>query len=144
MAGIVKNTHTHGGYHSGHPWYYLLGGKVLTLKQICNVVYEGSYRGYRADEIRAIAKRREPQRTAAIRKIRHDIIIELKADISRYRICVFQLHAHRRATDGLDIPNICNDIHVSVSLKHNHIVNGFAHLALLDELPAQQGDLFAL
>lgn len=144
MADNDKKPHTHCGYNAGHPWYYLLGGKVLTPKEIRDYVLANSYRGYRADDIRAIANRCEPQRSEAIRKIRMETLRELKADISRYRQCVFQLHEYRRATDGLPVPNVCVDVHTAVGLKQSHIINGFAHLALLDELPAQQGDLFAL
>ena len=67
---------------------------------------------------------------------------ELTKDISRYRQCVFQLRKLKDAEDIPETPSCCSDIHVAMSLKHNHIYNGFAHLALLDELPAQQGDLF--
>lgn len=144
MAGNFKERYSHGGYNAGHPWYYLLGGKVLTPKEIRESVIASSYRGYRADDIRAIANKPEPQRSEAIRKIRMETLRELKADIARYRHCVFQLHEYRRATDGLPVPNICADVHTAVGLKQSHIINGFAHLALLDELPAQQGDLFAL
>lgn len=144
MAEKHNKRGSHCGYHSGHPWYYLLGGKVLTPKEIRDCVAAGTYRGYRADDIRTLAKKPEPQRSTAIRKIRAQVTDELKADIARYRQYVFALHAHRRTTDGLETPRSCDDIHTAVSLKHNHIVNGFAHLALLNELPAQQGDLFAL
>jgi hypothetical protein len=34
------------------------------------------------------------------------------------------------------------DIHMSMSLKHNHIYNQFAHLLTLDELLGRQRDLF--
>jgi leucine dehydrogenase len=33
-------------------------------------------------------------------------------------------------------------VHVAISLKHNHLVNDFAHLVWLDELITRQGDLF--
>jgi len=36
----------------------------------------------------------------------------------------------------------CDDIHVSMSLKHAHIYNGFAHLNTLDNLPNRQCDFF--
>ena len=36
----------------------------------------------------------------------------------------------------------CNDIHTALSLKHNHLVNNFAHLITLDELLTKQMDLF--
>lgn len=144
MAENFKERYSHRGYNAGHPWYYLLGGKVLTPKEIRESVIAGSYRGYRADDIRTVANKCEPKRSEALRNIRQEVMRELKTDIARYRQCVFQLHEYRRATDGLPVPNVCADVHTAVSLKHNHIVNGFAHLALLDELPAQQGDLFGL
>lgn len=145
MGAILQEQHTHGGYHAGHPWYYLLGGLVLTPKEIRNAACAATYRGYRADDIRKLATLSEPRRRAAIEKVTDEIKSELQADIARYRQCVFELHEYRRTADPSEEPPICADIHVAISLKHNHIVNGFAHLALIDELPAPaQGDLFGL
>lgn len=133
-----------GGYHSGHPWYYLLGNRVLTPKQIRDDAKASSYRGYRADDIRAAIRKPEPQRSEFIRKIRMEVMADLRKDITRYRQCAVELHAYRREHGVEAFPRSCDDVHVAISLKRNHIYNGFAHLALLDELPAQQGDLFGL
>ena len=116
MAGNFKERCSHCGYNAGHPWYYLLGGKVLTPKEIRAHVITGNYRGYRADDIRALANKCERKRSEGLRKIRQEVMRELKADIARYRQCVFQLHEYRRATDGLPVPNVCADVHTAVLL----------------------------
>lgn len=131
-----------GGYYPGHPWYYLLGGRVLYPKEIRNQVKAATYRGYLKDDILATVARQEPQRSEALRKIRHEVEAGLRRDIARYRQCAFQLMNQLREEDRAARLICCDDVHVAISLKHNHIVNGFAHLALLDELPEQQGDLF--
>jgi len=92
-----------------------------------------------------VAKRAEPKRSEDLRKIRAKVIDDLYSDISRYRQVTFKLRAHRRDSTTNDLEAIsCDDIHVSMSLKHAHIYNGFAHLNTLDNLSQQQGDLFEL
>lgn len=131
-----------GGYNGGHPWCYLLGNPVLSLKQIRNKAISCSYRGYMSDDIRVAAKKAEPHRSIALRKFRLAILKQLANDILHYRKCVFNLRTYQDREGINQNPSICDDIHVAVSLKHNHIYNDFAHLAYLDELPNQQGDLF--
>jgi len=137
-----KNVKFIGGYDAGHPWYYLLGNPVLSLKQIRNKAIAGAYRGYMSDDIHLAARKAEPQRSIALRKFRLAILEQLANDISHYRKCVFNLRTYQDREGINPNPSICDDIHVAVSLKHNHIYNDFAHLACLDELPNQQGDLF--
>ena len=49
-------------YHPGHPWYYLLGGPRLRLKQIkANVSRE--YDGYLAYDIYSATNLPEPTRS---------------------------------------------------------------------------------
>jgi len=136
---------TCGGYHTGHPWYYLLGGMVPTLKQIRNEAIGSGYRGYMAEDIDTGANKAEPKRSEALRKIKAKVLDDLRGDISHYRQVTFKLHAHRRisATCEKEISS-CDEIHTSMSLKHAHIYNGFAHLHTLNNLPEQQGDLFEL
>ena len=135
---------THCGYNSGHPWYYLLGGKALAPKQIRDCAKASSYRGYREEKILAAGNKAEPKRSEALRKIRREVMNDLTKDISVYRHCVFELNDHRRNHGEATNPVSCDDVHTAMSLKHNHIYNGFAHLACLDELPEQQCDLFEL
>ncbi len=136
---------TCGGYNAGHPWYYLLGGVVPTLKQIRNEAVGSFYRGYMAGDIDAAAKRAEPNRSEVLRKIKAKILDDLHSDISCYRKVAFNLHAHRRIAAKCKSEVIsCDDIHTAMSLKNAHIYNGFAHLNTLDNLPEQQGDLFEL
>lgn len=131
----------HKGYNAGHPWYYFLGGAVPTSKEIRADAHASGYKGYLADDIQAIGRKSEPQRTQAINAMRERILDALKRDISVFRRCVRELRQHRRNHPEPD-GRACAEIHTSMSLKHSHIYNGFANLKTLDDLPDQQLDLF--
>ena len=130
-----------GGYSAGHPWYYLLGGKRPTMKQIKANAERFEKRGYRAEEIDAAHRLPEPKRTVALSKIRAEIIEGLRRDISGYRRAVRNLSAYRKAHQPEDCPKICDDVHVAMSLKFSHLLNDFIHLQKLDSMPSQL-DLF--
>lgn len=129
------------GYGAGHPWYYFLGGRVPKLKDIKNSVHSDGYEGYLADEIKALGRKHEPQRTRAINAMRSKLIDDLRRDISIYRRCVRELRQYRQEHPERKCAT-CAEIHTSMSLKHNHIYNGFANLRTLKMLPEQQLDLF--
>jgi hypothetical protein len=129
-------------YSTGHPWYYLLGGRVLALKEIREATRYSGYKGYRGDEIAAADKRHEPQRSSQLRKIRTEVMDDLKRDISGYRQRALELHRYRKRHPFDPNPVSCDDIHTNISLKHNHLVNAFGHLIAIDDLLSQQGDLF--
>lgn len=131
---------THRGYSAGHPWYYFLGGDIPPIRAIRADVLAGAYRGYLADHIAGLSTKSEPKRSADIRKLRETIVSDLRADMSRYRQCACALRA-RRQSQGDAAENICDERHTAISLKFNHIVNGFANLRTLDALPLQ-ADLF--
>ena len=132
---------SHHDYHAGHPWYYLLGGAIPSPKDIRAAVQGSDCCGYLAEEIEAIARKPEPQKTQAEAAMRERVLAELRADISRYRECARNLHRHRRIIGITGAKPKCEGVHVAISLKHNHIYNGFAHLKALDVLPKQL-DLF--
>lgn len=132
---------SHNGYSAGHPWYYFLGGAVPKLKDIKKAVYASGYEGYLAKDIEAIAGKPEPQRTRAINAMRCKLVADLSRDVSIYRHCVRELRNYRREHPASNDAS-CAEIHTSMSLKHNHIYNGFANLKTLDSLPEQQLDLF--
>ncbi|CUI01883.1 hypothetical protein [Leisingera aquaemixtae] len=132
----------HRGYSAGHPWYYLLGGEIPPLRAIFAQVSTGAYRGYLASEIDAIAGKAKPQRSAALAACRAKLTVDLKADIARYRQCACSLRRYREET-GAEKPVVAQDVHTAISLKFNHIVNGFANLRTLDAVP-QQADMFDL
>lgn len=133
---------THEGYSAGHPWYYVLGGAISTIKAIRACVLASDYRGYLADRIHEAGNKQEPERTQALNALRAEIIATMRGDISRYRECARELRRHRQeCTDKT--PSVCADIHTAISLKFNHIYNGFANLRTLDEIPTQL-DLFSL
>lgn len=131
-----------GGYRPGHPWYYYLSAAPLTLKQIRENVRASGYRGYLADDIAAIDRKAEPQRSAELRRLRAKFMADLKSDVSRYREVVRALSRYRQSGQSECTAACCNDVHVAVSLKHNHLYNDFGHLILLDNLLNRQRDLF--
>jgi len=132
---------TYGGYSAGHPWYYLLGGKRPTLKQIGAYAERFEKRGYRAEEIDAAHRLPEPKHTAALSKIRAEIMDGLRRDISGYRRAVRDLSAYRKNHQPEANPRICDDVHVAMSLKFSHLLNDFIHLQKLNSIPSQL-DLF--
>ena len=140
----------HAGYNAGHPWYYLLGGRVPTPKQIRAYVQSRDYQGYLADEIIAASKKCKPQRSESLRAIRSEslrairseVIGQLGRDLSRYRQLAHELRQHRRNSPVDRERHVCLDFHTNLSLKFAHIYNDFAHLFFLDDLPSHQGDLF--
>ena len=139
----AKSYIEHRGYQPGHPWFYKLGGKVLRPKQILSAVKASGYQGYRFDDIQQAGNKAEPHRSAALRNIRQEVLTRLISDLSCYRAYARELRDYR-AIDEADRPEqpICSDIHTSMSLKHNHLYNGFAHLAVIDDLLSSQPDLF--
>lgn len=142
-GGIMtyQSTLTYQDYSAGHPWYYFLGGKVLTPKQILEATRQSGYQGYRRDEITQAADLCKPQRSAKLRAIRDEAIQGLESDLTRYRQLALALHRHGRTRPILHRVTACDDIHTNISLKYNHLVNGFAHLLAIDDLLSQQGDL---
>jgi hypothetical protein len=140
MEQVITNPSR--AYGAGHPWYYLLGGAVLTPKQIKANVIRSGYKGYLGEEIAATDRKPEPQRSQALKKFRARAMEELKRDISGYRRRALELHRYRAANPIPESPACCADIHTNISLKHNHLVNDFAHLITIDALLEVQGDLF--
>ncbi|WP_395173525.1 hypothetical protein [Roseibium alexandrii] len=133
---------THMGYPVGHCWYYLLGGKVLSPKQIRQKTLDSGYQGYAAEDIALADRKAEPQRSSALRQLRAKFEADLQQDISRYRQCVLALHRYRKVSPITGRPTCAEDVHVNLSLKYAHLVNNFAHLATIDNLLNRQGDLF--
>ena len=131
---------THQGYSAGHPWYYLLGGAIPSIKAIRTCASAGGYAGCSACLIREADGKPEPKRTEALRYLRNLVRENLCGDISRYRECVRELRQWRSEQDGTGQLE-CGGVHTAISLKFNHILNDFANLQRLDSLP-KQVDLF--
>lgn len=135
--------YTYEGYDSGHPWFYLLGGPVLTPKEIREAARASGYGGYLAEDIRQADARPEPQRSTALRSMRAEAQSELIRDVSIYRRVVRELHAYRKGQrDDAPLPSVSAEVHTSMSLKVCHLYNDFAHLLSLDDLLTRQRDLF--
>jgi hypothetical protein len=132
----------HQGYSSGHSWYYHLGGAPLFPKQIREETRASGYRGYARDDIEDAGRLAEPKRSQMLRGFQARFRDDLRRDLSRYRECVRNLRLYRVKHTGAPIEPVCDGVHVAISLKHNHLVNDFAHLIWLDELLSRQRDLF--
>jgi len=130
------------GYNFGHPWYYVLGGEILSPKQIRAEVSAGSYQGYMAEEINAVDNKPEPHRSEALRAFKAKFANDLAEDISRYRQIACAIRQDRTENPIFIEPDSCADVHTDISLKYAHIYNDFAHLNYIEDLLAQQGDLF--
>ena len=129
-------------YGTGHPWYYFLGGSVLRPKVIKAMTKASGYKGYLRDEIADADSKAEPARSMALRTLRSKAVQDLRSDLSGYRRSGLRLHRYRGdkpvSVDALS----SSDVHTAISLKHNHLVNDFAHLITIDDLLNRQGDLF--
>jgi hypothetical protein len=139
---MASSSQTQFQYNTGHPWYYLLGGRILTLKQIREATRYNQYQGYLRDDIAAVDRLPEPRRSAKLRSLRVKVMTNLQKDISGYRKRALELHRYRMSHPVPSQPISAADIHTNISLKHNHLVNDFAHLMYLDDLLGKQGDLF--
>lgn len=91
-------TLTHQGYNLGHPWYYLLGGPIPTVKTIQANVIAGDYAGYLARTISEVDRKAEPQRSTKLDALRAQIVEDLHDDITRYRTCARDLQKRARLT----------------------------------------------
>lgn len=126
----------------GHPWFYVLGGRPMYPSDIKAAVRENGHIGWMYEDIKAAAALAEPQRSEALRAMREIELRRLCRDISIYRKSVGELRSYRRTIEPALDERSCADVHVSMSLKLSHLINGFAHLLQLDDLLAEQRDLF--
>ena len=136
------NKLTYSAYNMGHPWYYLLGGSIPTIKEIRAQAAQRGYQGYLADEIKAASRKCEPLRSRSLRAIKDKVMSELSRNASRYRQLAHELQKFRRENPLHETDFRCHDIHVAMGLKYAHFYNDFAHLGYLESLPDQQQDLF--
>ena len=146
MNTSKTNDQTTLSYDPGHPWHYVLGGTALYPKQILQAVMASGYQGYLADTIQQAAQKNEPERSTALRTLKANILTDFKANLARYREVVRDLQCYdaekiKYSNQRIDTPPICDDVHVNVSLKHNHLYNDFAHLFVIDKYLAYQKDL---
>nr|WP_321440363.1 hypothetical protein [uncultured Hyphomonas sp.] len=133
-----------GGYGAGHPWFYVLGGRILPPSIIMAEVRISGYCGYMELDIAKADSLAEPKRSAELRRIRKTVLNDLRKDLSGYRRAARAVHAFRREHPEAVEKPFHNDAHTSASLKYCHLFNDFAHLIVLDDLLAAQRDLFVL
>ncbi len=138
----TSEPYEHEGYNPGHPWYYFLGGRPKRPKEILEATRLSEYQGYAKEDIKAADALPEPRRSQKLRSLREKFEADLQRDISRYRECARELRKTEwdQPTNGQ--VTSCGEIHTALSLKHNHMVNNFAHLITLDKLLSKQMDLF--
>jgi hypothetical protein len=123
-------------YHSykpSHPWYYKLGGKPPTLKSIRDNAIHQKYQGYLSDDIAKARHQSEPKRSEQLKHLTDRITADLQRDITIYRQLrrdYALLSFHGKLNEN---PDICDDIHTSLSLKYNHLSNHFIHLHQLQQ-----------
>lgn len=143
MKNLNINDFEWQGYSPCHPWFYVLGGEIRTPKQIIKHVQFMEYKGYLADHIQAVAKRSEPFRSKELKKIKEKVIKDYRQDLSRYRSLANKLRTYRKTSAEIAVSNLsCEDIHMNISLKYNHLINDFAHLLLLENSISYQMTLF--
>ncbi|RPG18472.1 hypothetical protein [Ponticaulis sp.] len=128
-------------YDPGHPWYYLLGGKVPGPKSILKSVIARDYLGH-IDEIKDAEALCEPKRSEQLRRLRNRITNQYKVDLERYRELARELQQKRLSDAPQDDVNRCESVHTSLALKHNHIYNDLAHLRCINAALSVQRDLF--
>jgi len=142
MAQHTQTHITHEGYSVGHCWYYRLGGAILKPKAIRDHIIAKGFTGYMAEDIEAADRMDEPSRSAKLRAMKSSVTDEIRADLSRYREIAAKIRRFRRAGIIADM-GVTNCPYLALSLKFAHLCNGFAHLNRIEDLLAQQGDLFA-
>ncbi len=128
-------------YESGHPWYYYLGGKILTPKNILENAKLSNYQGYLENDVKKFDLLDEPKRTQKFNELFRNELFELKRNLSLYRKYVLEISLRRKNNLIGENEPICDDIYMSMSLKHNHIFSNFRHLILLESFQKQM-DLF--
>lgn len=139
---MQKSSHIDTGYSVGHPWYYLLGGDILSPKEILADVIESDFQGYLTDDIDKLNRKAEPRRSAELRALKQKVKAGLFCSLSRYRELAGHVRNYRLRY-GIDPEGArCRDMHTNIGLKYNHICHDFAHLITLDDLLNRQGDLF--
>lgn len=134
--------HSHNEYSICHPWYYFLGGRVLSPKEIWQSVKIDGYRGYAKEDIEQADKQTEPKRTHKLRALRQQFYADLRDDLALYRQYALSFHRQKEGHIHLSEQSICREIDTDMSLKTSHLINDFAHLIWLDELLFIQPDLF--
>ncbi len=131
-----------GGYRQGHPWYYLLGGKPPSLKEIKAEAESDERGGYLAGDIAALDMMNEPKRSEKLRAMKKRVLDRLDRDVRIYHECVRELRSYQKEHEGEELPNCSAEIHTSMSLKYAHLSNGFGNLHLIDQCLSKQKDLF--
>ncbi len=131
-------TVTFQGYWPSHPWYYFLGGPIVMPRAIKALATSADCHGYRAHEINEADRLAEPKRSRKLDAIERDVLAQLRADLSRYRMLAHRLRLRRSAKGLSDNPATCDDLDMSLSIVFSHVYNGYARIAALEGLSVRQ------
>ena len=130
-------------YPFGHTWYFKLGGEILKPRAIKARVAAEDYKGYMREEIEAIDKRPEPERSQTLRTLREKVKQDLACYISSYRELACKIRAMRISGEDKHYKApISSNIFLGISLRCSHMWNGFGHLIYIEDLLSKQRDLF--
>lgn len=135
-----NHTYTHQGHDCGEPWYYALGGPVLTIKQIKAKVKASNHRGYLENELPLIDAQPEPRRLELFLHYREEFRAELAENLSSYRRAVRKLNEYRASSQQKAPPTYCHEVHEEMSVTYALLTIDFGHLALIDELLSKEPD----
>ncbi|QFT68632.1 hypothetical protein FIU93_17705 [Labrenzia sp. THAF35] len=126
------------GYWPSHPRYYFLGGPIVMPCAIKALATSSDCHGYRTNEINEANCLAEPKRSWTLDVIERDVLAQLRADLSRYRMLAHRLRLRRSAKGLSDTLVTCDDLDMSLSIVFSHVYNGYAHVVALEEIRNRQ------
>lgn len=128
-------------YHAGHPWYYRLDGRILYPSEIKAEINLSTYPDLMIEDILTASAMDEPRRSERLRHIRTKARADLHYNLNIYLERVRELKARRLDPDPPEQP-ISSCVYLAMSLKHSHLYNDYARLAICEHHLSRQGDLF--
>jgi hypothetical protein len=135
----------HGGsYDSGHPWYYKLGGRILTPEEIIDQARNDLAKRHFVQQYAKFDRMDEPRRSIEIAETIKSIEYVMQAYIARYLECVAEIKTLRTVFGPWPFDQVketYNEPNTAISLRHNHISYAAAQIKALRSFQTQ-GDLF--
>lgn len=134
----------HAGYDSGHPWYYKLGGRILTPDEVKALARAtDSKRGDNA-RVAKLAQMSEPRRSKEVRAAIAQLEKAVQGHIYRY-LQVSRRVQYERERPGpytWDERRMWNEPDTATSLTHNHITYDQGTIEMLKRVGWVQLELF--
>lgn len=134
----------HAGYNSSHPWYYKLGGRILSPAEIAAEVEHELGTTGDFTMVEKLDQMNEPRRSNKIRKAIEQLQQSQQQNVERYHEVTEQLTYERERPGPYewDKRRMWSDPTTAVSLKHNHIAYAHATICRLNDLVSVQLELF--